>query len=237
MPPRDSNAAGCQNSPVGVWPGSEAERARRERQRDRRRQADHAGAQRARRRPQLAHQHQRAADHQRGRDRVAERAEHEPGRRDAPLPSVAARPVAGRRRRRGRSRSRSARARGCRRDGARARAVGSRQRGTAREQRALGRWAPSGGGLAWLVRGGFGAAAMSAIRDGFDARTARASCPAPREPPLRMIAAKYRGAVDPPTIYGNEWLITNVHPACWSSRTTMRSRRSCSARCGWRATT
>ena len=58
--------------------GTDAERSRRERQRDRTGQADGSGPQRPARRPHLARQHQPAADDERRRNDVSERAEHEP---------------------------------------------------------------------------------------------------------------------------------------------------------------
>ena len=73
---------------------ADAERSRREGERDRARQADRSGPQRPAGRPHLARQHQPAADHERGRNHVSERAEHEPHAGDRAVSERAAVPTA-----------------------------------------------------------------------------------------------------------------------------------------------
>ena len=222
-----SSAAGCQK-PDGHRAGPSAERSRREGERDRAASGRAPGAQRPARRSQLAGAaRSAAADHERDRHAVSERAEHEPQRPStAPSPTrpavptaVRARPPSRRRRRR------SARGRG------RRRGAGSEleRSGAA----ATGAGAAGGERVARLAR-----AARARLRGGHLgalASTRRRRClPAARRALRAQDAELFiRRAV--PSAYRNDRFRT--HPARARRRgRRRRSRRSSSARCGWRAT-
>ena len=92
-PPAGLEAGRAPELAVGQPPGTDPQGSRRERQGERRGQAQRAGAQRPPRWAELANQHQRPAAHQRSRDRVAELAERELGRPDGPVAERAPAPV------------------------------------------------------------------------------------------------------------------------------------------------